>query len=311
VKRAWLTVLLSACSSRSCSSPTASSFSDASSGMAAQLALVEAPGDPCEARVGPMRRAIVDAVDQRWAEIEAFGAQLGDAAPYRRERLGPTYVRVRTSEAPLPGWTTRERGWPALHATRASLPTAVDERWVALAREARAILVFDLQRRAAGAWKNRTHADLAPQSVAPNALVKREDGALLVPLDPGDFGPAKDALAAHVERPWRSVSLAVRVGWTQAAEPGAYRFVLGDVAGEPSHVVPERHEIVLNPDVRAGAIAHEIGHVLGFGERYAKRFDTDRCLYVDEIDPADVMSDPDGPVTAAEWTLLDRAYPAP
>ena len=161
-----------------------------------------------------------------------------------------------------------------------------------------------------GAWRDTSHTALPPQRVDANETIAREGGAFVVPLDPGEFDGAKSEIARIVEDAWATTALRVRIRWTtQAKEARAYKFVAGEDDGEPSYVSEKYREIVVNPDVRAHAIAHEVGHVLGFADRYAKRWDAARCVYADEQDPGDIMSEPDGPVTAEEWALLAAAYP--
>ncbi len=270
--------------------------------------------DTCEGKVRDTRREIAAAVDAVWPEIEARGASLAEAKSTKRVRLGPTYVREGDAPPPVAGWTTRERSWDALAEFLAERPArpapVVDEGWITLAREARALLVFDTARVVAGVWRDTTHTSLPPHAAKPDAAVTREGDALTVLLDAGPFERDKAKVAAYIEGVWTSKALAVRVRWTsQATKPNAYRFELGDTAGEPSHVSEKHREILLNPDVRAHAIAHEIGHVLGFADRYAKTYEMSRCAYLDEREPSDIMSDPDGPVTAEEWALLAAAYP--
>jgi hypothetical protein len=330
----WCTGLfLVGCSARSCSAPSAA---DNAAPDAAPVAIPSAApsidaavahalatkarkieagthADACEAHVGAQRRKVAEAVDAMWSNIEARGAALAEAPPYTRVRLGPTYVRARAvTAAPPRGWTSRDRSWEAQEKALAALGPAVDEGWVALARETRALLVFDTVRIVAGAWHDTSHAALPPQNVEPNAGVKREGNQLTVPLDAGPFDKNKDDLTGFIETAWTSPALKVKVRWTsQETEPLAYKFDLEDVAGEPSYVSEKWRAIVLNPDVRAHAVAHELGHVLGFADRYAKRWDAARCVYVDEREPGDIMSEPDGPVTTDEWSLLAATYPKP
>jgi hypothetical protein len=290
-------------------------------------------GDPCEERVREWRRTVAAAVDRAWPAIEARGASLAAAPPFHRTKLGPTYVRERDGHAHAferRGWTTLERSWEALSTTLRALPPlpigtiapdaagspgaadagSIDEGWVSLAREARALLAFDLSRVAAGSWRDATRSSLPPPNVTPNPGVERSGNVLTILLDAGPFDAEKDRLARIIETTWTSRALGVHVRWTsQASEPRAHRLVLGRVAGEPSYVSDRLRQVHLNPDVRAAAIAHEIGHVLGLSDRYAKTYDAGRCAYRDERDARDIMSDPEGPVTREQWALLADAYP--
>ena len=319
-----LLLLIGGCGGRSCGGSPAveSTAPDAAAPartLAAQASEIEngTHADACEVRVAARRRKVCEAVDRAWPQIERRGAALAEAPPFTRARLGPTYVRIRAAAAPsASGVVARDRSWDAMDASLTSLASLAserdeaDERWVSLAREARALLAFDYARIVGGSWRDTPLAALPSQRVAANPAVTRDGDRLVVPLDAGPFDASREELARIVETSWTGGQLAVRVRWTtQATEPLAYKLVFEDGAGEPSYVSVKRRAIVLKPDVRAHAIAHEVGHVLGFADRYAKRWDPARCVYVDEQEPGDIMSDPDGPVTTEEWSLLAAAYP--
>lgn len=257
------------------------------------------------------------AVDRMGPAIEARGESLVDAPPYRRTKLGSTYVRERDAKPRAPeshGWKTLERSWPALAATLAALPLdsdggPIDEGWVTLARDARALLSFDFARYVSGTWRDASRTSLPPHVLSPNPGVVRDGSMLTVLLDPGTFDGEKVRLARIIEGAWTGRALAVHVRWTsQSSEPRAHRLVAGRVAGEPSYVSDRLRQVHLAPDMPALAIAHEVGHVLGFSDRYAKTYDSNRCSYVEERHSGDIMSDPEGAVSKEHWTLLADTY---
>lgn len=282
--------------------------------------------DGCEEKVRDHRRAVAAAVDRAWSAIEAHGTSLAEAPPYRRTKLGPIYVRERDmnprasyeqQQRLLRGWQTVERSWAGLAASVALLSPesdggVVDEAWVAIARDARTVASWDLTRVALGTWRDAPRSSLPPQVLSPNPGVERIGSVLTVLVDPAAFDGEKARLAHIIEGAWTSRALAVHVRWTsQSSEPRAHRLVAGRVAGEPSYVTDRLRQVHLAPDMPAAAIAHEIGHVLGFSDRYAKTYDANRCAYVEERDARDIMSDPEGAVLAEHWTLLADAYRNP
>lgn len=279
--------------------------------------------DGCEEKVREYRRAVAAAVDRAWPAIEARGTSLAEAPPYRRSRLGPTYVRERDigprasfeqQQRFLRGWKTVERSWAGLAANVAALAFEsdggpIDEAWVVIARDARALASFDLARVALGTWRDAARSSLPPQVLSPNPGVERVGSVLTVLLDPAAFDGEKVRLGRIIEGAWTSRALAVHVRWTsQSSEPRAHRLVSGRVAGEPSYVTDRLRQVHLAPDMPAAAVAHEIGHVLGFSDHYAKTYDANRCAYFEERDARDIMSDPEGPVLPEHWTLLADAY---
>ncbi len=273
--------------------------------------------DACDERMREHRRKVATAIDRQWPAIEARGASLAEAPPYRRTRLGPTYVRERDLKPRTPeshAWATVQRSWATLVATLATLPldsdgAAIDEGWVNLARDARALLSFDLARAVAGTWRDAARASLPPHVLSPNPGVARDGSVLTVLLDPGTLDGEKVRLARIIEGAWTSRPLAVHVRWTsQSSEPRAHRLVTSRVAGEPSYVSDRLRQVHLAPDMPALAIAHEVGHVLGFSDRYAKTYEPTRCSYVEERHSGDIMSDSEGAVSKEHWTLLADAY---
>jgi hypothetical protein len=67
--------------------------------------------------------------------------------------------------------------------------------------------------------------------------------------------------------------------------------------------------VTLEPDVTEKSIAHEIGHVLGFSDRYYTTYDAMTCRYSTVKDDADIMSQSStGEVTDAEWAVLKAKY---
>jgi hypothetical protein len=272
----------------------------------------------CDDQARAARRRVADAVDAREADAAAYAASLPDAGRYRRVRLGPTFVRELIELPTNPPGTalTRAETWADLDATRARLgDQPVGEAWLDLDSRARFLMTDDWHRTI-----QRLSAIGTDPAKPPDAVFTKNDGvrrasaeSLEVELDPGPFADVRDELAAYIETVWASPSLALRVVWVDAAShPNAYRVVLDSGSGGRSFVMRSERAVHLFPDVRARSIAHEIGHVLGFADRYRTTWDESACTYVTAVEKDDLMSNADaGVVTDAEWAVLAAKYPNP
>lgn len=134
---------------------------------------------------------------------------------------------------------------------------------------------------------------------------------LQVALDAGLFGPVKETLGSYIERAWSRDRMKVRVRWTDLdSTPEAFRMIAEAVGGARSYVMYSDQTVHLFPGVRTGAIAHEIGHVLGFKDHYYTIWKPETCSYAYQTRDEDIMSHADGGVTEEEWDELDSSYPA-
>jgi hypothetical protein len=80
--------------------------------------------------------------------------------------------------------------------------------------------------------------------------------------------------------------------------------------GERASANSKTRVVRLFQDTDVAAIPHEVGHVLGFPDRYYTVWDPHACEYLDEVTGTDLMSDHrTGSVLDEDWNELARAYP--
>ena len=126
-------------------------------------------------------------------------------------------------------------------------------------------------------------------------------------LQAGDFDGHEANLTPWIEDVWSSASFKVRVLFEKSPLHFAFRYF--DIPGERAYV--DRKEKTINLFIREEplTVAHEIGHVLGFGDMYFPVWDPVRCVYETEYNPGNIMSSHTGRVTPEMWQELDRQYP--
>ena len=157
----------------------------------------------------------------------------------------------------------------------------------------------------------RLNADLEHYSVSKNdGVMSVNSNEFWVSLDAGVFESARDQLASYIESVWKSDELKVKVKWVNSSSDStAFRFLLGDAPYARSYVSLHEKVVKLFPMVEAGAIAHEIGHVLGFSDHYYTVWNADTCSYLTEYNEVDIMSDPtQASVLPEEWAALKKTY---
>jgi hypothetical protein len=139
-------------------------------------------------------------------------------------------------------------------------------------------------------------------------VTRTSESVLTLVLDPTVFDSAKDQLASIIEGVWKSSGLSVLIQW--GADPKAFKFIQDPGLEGRAYTNDRKREIHLFNDVAENAIAHEVGHTLGFKERSFTRWDGGTCIYTKEVNEADLMSSPaTGKVQADEWQMLKDAYP--
>jgi len=136
-------------------------------------------------------------------------------------------------------------------------------------------------------------------------------GRYEVDLDAGDFADAKAAVKAYIEAVWKTETRSITVVFKDRAQfPDLFRLELQPGVGGRSYVDYERRAVMLFPGVRSRAIAHEVGHVLGFPDVYFTIWDGETCTYGVRKNKQDLMSDPNsGAVLPAHWAELEKQYP--
>lgn len=142
-------------------------------------------------------------------------------------------------------------------------------------------------------------------------LTRLRSGVLQIPLVAGVFEEVTQQLAGYIEAVWNSPGLQLKIKWVKAKSvPAAFRILLEPIIGERAYVDYQKRAMQLFLDSRAASLAHETGHILGFGDHYYTVWHPESCSYVIQSNQLDVMSDSSrGSVTAEEWATLDQRYP--
>jgi hypothetical protein len=142
----------------------------------------------------------------------------------------------------------------------------------------------------------------------PNPLVRvTSPGHYVLPIDPGPFADSADQLHRYVEGVWSADGKQITL--ELGAREGAYRIVLGNESGGRSWVSRADKTVHLNPFVRAKSVAHELGHVLGFGDNYYDIFEPATCEWRSRWRDDDIMSQiPSGGALPSHWDALEKNY---
>jgi hypothetical protein len=131
-----------------------------------------------------------------------------------------------------------------------------------------------------------------------------------LPLDASDFSDDdRSLLEKSIGSVWNNDMNSVSITWkTSTSVTSFFHFLFTYEPDNRSFVNFPMKEIQLFPFDTTRAVAHEIGHVLGFDDHYYTLWDADKCEYRSQYTDEDIMSNPDtGDATAAEWqTLMDQ-----
>lgn len=99
----------------------------------------------------------------------------------------------------------------------------------------------------------------------------------------------------------------VHVEW--ALSRNAYTIEMRKHSGGRARTYFDQRKVLLFHNDSAKTIAHEIGHVLGFKDRYFTTWDAKRCVYTQSSLDTDIMSSHHtGSVLPEHWARLDREY---
>lgn len=144
-----------------------------------------------------------------------------------------------------------------------------------------------------------------------NQAVTRKGDILTLPLYVTEpFANVTKELAGYIEPLWTSDRLKLKIDWKFELSDLVFKVLLGEGQGARSMVSRRRKEIVFYSDLRERTFPHEIGHVLGFPDRYFSIWHEESCEYEDQTNEQDLMSDSSlGSVTAESWEELLQAYP--
>ncbi|MBS1962621.1 MAG: hypothetical protein JST04_10420 [Bdellovibrionales bacterium] len=139
--------------------------------------------------------------------------------------------------------------------------------------------------------------------------IRFEGSKLVLQLDPGDFGFMREALEKYILPIWAGPGFELAIEWVTDPTDDLFRLVRDPGSLGRSFVRYRTREVHLFSQVRDRAIAHEIGHVLGFDDRYYDEWEPKNCRYVSRWDATDLMADDTtGFVKPDEFSTLRAQY---
>jgi hypothetical protein len=301
----------------------------------------------CDEKIEPIRQEIAAALDAKAAEIAALSTS--SSATHQEKPFGPTSIRERIAppEKAKEGWQEEKTTWEELGELYQEIKNKpVDKNWRILFTEADACLIapgcvsptLSAESKAFLAGQLRLQQELREVTAAPDQDTARRELADFVswvatdyrfwafkknpllkrvgnheyelPFDLGVFAPARADFIRHFESAWkvedRKVTLKTE---DSAAVTGVFRAILGTDPGGRSFVDRKDLKLTLEPGFSGEAIAHEMGHVLGFRDVYYSVWDPATCAWTTQYREDDIMSDHNkGRVLELHWQKLAEVY---
>jgi len=144
-----------------------------------------------------------------------------------------------------------------------------------------------------------------------NELIRRDgEGNLILPLNSGELAGAESQLTEFIESVWMSSGQRLIIEWNTSSLETLFKFLMDLQHPYSRAFVNWGNRVVqLYPGTNTRAIAHEIGHVLGFRDTYFTLWNENTCQYAIEQNQGDIMSSSqNGEVTAEEWEILSSKY---
>jgi hypothetical protein len=174
-------------------------------------------------------------------------------------------------------------------------------------------------------WAAWVEGDATVHRFAPHWAARRTSRRVLeLHLDPGVLSAAADTIEQAIEAVWHTRGFRVEVVWrpgghallrngsgsSDGDEIRPYLLEYSPEWGGRAYVNHSRRIMRLYNDVRITSFAHEVGHILGFPDRYYTRFDRGRCRYYVDANEADLMSSSStGHLSAEDFRILKDGYP--
>jgi hypothetical protein len=168
-------------------------------------------------------------------------------------------------------------------------------------------------------WYGFLRDDAFEHSFKKNATVKYsvEDkkDIFTLPLDAHQLSDAERAfLKESIESIWKSDAAEVRIEWKTVSDKTdpIFQVVFHKETGIRANTSTfEGNKVNLYTGTDNRAIAHEIGHVLGFPEHYYPFWNSETCAYETQYSIDDLMSNQKlGDVSGDDWSELKAEYSA-
>jgi hypothetical protein len=135
-------------------------------------------------------------------------------------------------------------------------------------------------------FERRLNGDHSRYVFMKNDLLAVEDGVLVVPVKPDNFGLARARFEDLTAGFWSQYNLKVRLEWRENDAMN----ILVDPIGSRAFVLFRDHVVHYPQIVGTRTISHEFGHVLGLKDNYWMQFNEDSCAYQEEYNQDDIMS---------------------
>lgn len=131
-------------------------------------------------------------------------------------------------------------------------------------------------------------------------------------MNAGAFAGAQELLSEAITSIWSAPKIKVEIDWVDLnIFPGLYTFAIGHSNGERAFTDRKNKIVQMYPANYLSAIAHEVGHVLGFPDEYYTIWDENKCEYTVEYSEENLMSvHSNGLVTPKTWKTLAETYSA-
>jgi hypothetical protein len=158
-----------------------------------------------------------------------------------------------------------------------------------------------------GKLLKRVQGDKGRYTFTPSDIAKVNGSQLEIPMDLSSLGDGADKFAQYIESIWNNDG-EFKIKIIQKHSPDiAYVVDVSDIVGERASVHGKKMQLY-NLGVMK-TFPHEFGHVLGFRDNYYTLWDSGSCVYKEQSNIGDIMSNhTSGQVLPRHWDVLKKTY---